>query len=135
MDQPKVPFNNWIIWLALLTSVAFYAGIAVFGLMQNKTRMDDDTRMILTQALGGVALSIMALVTVLRKFMAKALDYQSYSIVRWALCESIAIFGLILNMMGASLTVSCAFLAASGAALLLTRPTEASLDDYNDVRK
>jgi hypothetical protein len=135
MDQQKVPMNNWIVWLALLMSVTFYAGLAVFSPFKNNTPLDEQTRMILTDALGAISLSIMLLITAFRRVLAKALPYNTYSILRWAMCEAIAIFGLVLSLVGASLTISCAFITAGAVSLLITRPTDGSLEDYDDQKK
>jgi len=56
-------------------------------------------------------------------------------IVRWAMCETPALFGLVLRFLGASVEVMGGFIAAGLIALLITAPSQAELDTYESFRK
>lgn len=126
-DTP--PQTLWVIWIALLGSVIAYAAIGVYVPISTEA-VPSETVHLLTQLFGFLALANIGVVFGLRGVLAKRLPYVTYCIVRWALCESAAIFGLVLHIMGASLTILGAFVTASAFAMVLVRPGESDRESY-----
>jgi hypothetical protein len=135
MPPPSTPPQTlWIIWIALLTSVVFYAVIALYVPIA-ATDVAPEMVRTMVQLFGGLALCNIGLVFGMRGLFAKRLAYPAYCIVRWALCESAAVLGFVLHVMGASTEVLGAFIAASGFAMVLVRPSDGDLEGYEEARK
>jgi F0F1-type ATP synthase membrane subunit c/vacuolar-type H+-ATPase subunit K len=135
-----------ILHLALMGSVGIYAFI-LFQVTQGQPPRELDPPVML-YALAGVALAMMAVIPVLRSKMlppireAKSLDEPvpedekvqaavaklfTASIVTWALCESIAIYGLVLAFLSFQMKYFFAFAAASLVNFLIYRPRKEQL--------
>jgi hypothetical protein len=75
---------------------------------------------------GGLAAIQTALIFVWGRLFASA-DYQTYSVIRWALAEAVAVYGLVLCFLGAPETTSGAFFGWALLSLFRLRP---SAEDY-----
>ena len=133
-QQPN-PNVIWIIWAALAMSVLVYAGVGVVLRMTgNMPPMDPETAKLLTLVFAGVALMETVLaVAVLGKILARSGNFLTYCIVRWALMESTAIFGLVLMIMGVDLEIAGAFIVWGLLWILILAPTSRSKEKFEEL--
>lgn len=131
-DTP--PQTLWIIWIALFSSVILYAAIGLY-LPINGDAPANDVAKLLTQVCGFVSLTNLGVVFGLQRVLAARLPYVVYSIVRWALCESVAVFGLVLHFLGAQDAVLLAFVAASAFAMVLVRPSDGAKESFEEAKR
>lgn len=132
-DGPN-PTIMWIIWGALLASLPAYGG--VLPILETQQSMDPETFQMMLIGLAVAAVSEIPVIFVLRKMLffgklengdfedREAVGQQYYvtSIVTWALCESIAIYGFVLSFMSGKLIYYPAFAAVGAALMILFRP-------------
>ncbi len=125
----------WIIWVAMLGTLAIYFMIVRFFGNEIKSNISYDIPLkklkdiLIVVSAVGVALAFF-----LRRFMLTmqkspsfeisqvAGKYASAVLVSLAISETIAIFGLILYMLGADLTTFHIFIAFSAMAMVYYRP-------------
>ncbi len=118
----SVPRAAYIIWGAIFASIFVYAGIAMALRMSGFAEGQGAPVEMLMAVLGAMALSIGAFAVV---FVPRALGHLpliTYSILRAALAESVAVFGLVLMILGAPIPVGIVFFAASAILLVIVRP-------------
>lgn len=132
MDQRR---TLYIVWLALFASTLAYAVVGIVA----PSRTDDqamaaDNLNTLAQVLALLAFTNILVTFLIRPMMAKATAFAPYMIVRWALCESAAIFGLVLRFSGADVSIMAGFIVAGALAILLTPPNQAERDRYEALR-
>jgi hypothetical protein len=132
--QDAPPQTLWIIWSALLVSVLMYGAIGVYVPVVG-AEMPSETVKMLTQIFALMAFTNLGLVFGLRGLFAKRLAYVAYAIVRWAMCEAVALLGLVLHFMGGSLQIMAAFCGASAFAMVLLRPSEGDREGYEEAKK
>ena len=122
-----------IIWLAFLTAPLIYALVLVL-VGQVVTDIEPELLQWLTIFLGVFAFCEILVVFLVRQLIVGITreNYQSYCIVRWALLESIAIFGLILRFLGGSVAAAAAFVGLSLALIAITGPKE---DEASELQK
>lgn len=135
MSDEKFPPTAMIIWGAMMASAVSYGGIALVAAKSIEAPADAATTQLLTQVFGLVAMSTLAASFLLRPMLAKVMPLLPYMLVRWALGETAAIFGLVLRFLGAADTVMASFIGASVLALLLSMPNETERDRYLELRK
>lgn len=113
-----------ILWGALLMSIGIYAGVATF--IRQSGGAPEPPAPILLPVLAFVALgnSMFALVGV-RRITAASGNYTTYAILRWALAESVAIFGLVLALVGFPLAAGYAFIGWAAFLMVLMFPSDA----------
>lgn len=131
--QPRVVAR--IIWYAMLAAVAIYA--LLVGIVGGRVAGDPGVSAIIRQVFMGLAAAqTLAVWFIHRRFLAPALERSpgatggadpqrafSLLVVCWALAESIALFGLILGMLGRR---ELLFFVWAVAVLVALRPR----DDY-----
>lgn len=136
-------FTLKILYFALVMSTCIYGAIA-FVVARTPLRME----MVIAYALGGCALMIMGIIPVLRSRVmpptreAHSLDekvpendavaaalqkYFTACILSWALCESIAIFGLVLSFLSGEPKYFVPFGALSLVNFAIYRPSREQL--------
>ena len=116
-----------VIWAAMLAAVAVYGAVAVFLPSANGGGMDAE---FVRTALSALAVgSGLAAVLVWRRSLAagggapiERSALQSSAIIVWALCESVAVFGLVTVVLTGDAREFVPFGAAAAALLLLHRP-------------
>ena len=123
-----------MLWIALFASVLIYAALGVYGPLKREPG-DPELLRTMTQVIGVIALANVGAVFGLRGVLAKTLPYQAYCLVRWALCESVAVFGLVLFFMGATIEVLGAFCAVAMFAMVLARPSAGDKEAYDEEKK
>jgi hypothetical protein len=132
--EPKTPGQTlWIIWIALFASVVMYVAIGLYVPLSTEA-LPDETVKLLTQVLGFVSLANLGLVFGMKGVLAKRMPYPAFCIVRWALCESVALFGLVLHFIGASLETMGAFALAAAFAMVIVRPSDGDRDSYTQAK-
>lgn len=119
-QQHLSPNVRQLIWAALTFQVVIYA-IVGWHLTPTEAGPASFTLCVsLTSA--GLCLTLLALG--LTPILAPRTDYTTFGVIRWALAETPAVFGLILYLLGATLPwfVGCLVLGLLG--LLMTAPGE-----------
>jgi hypothetical protein len=123
MEPPKN--TAFIIWGALVVSVLVYFGVGFFLHQSGEVGQANETLPTLRLVLALVACGETVIVVLFPKIMAgKIPTFFTMSIIRWALSESIAIFGLVLVLMGDQVAVSAGFVVWSLVLILATAPTD-----------
>lgn len=97
-----------ILWAALLTSLLMYGGIG-YVLQGARQHPQSDALPLMIQVLSGVAVLITGMIFLLPRLLGDA-PQANRDLVRWALAESIGLFGLVLSMLGATHTVLFGFI-------------------------
>ncbi len=126
----------WIIWAAITFSTFIYGGIAYFpqiGIV--KTDPDPDFIQTLTLAFGAISTAAIVGQSLLSTLLARALPFEVFCIMRWALSESVAIYGLVLFILSGSWPLFLAFLFPSLVMLLLLFPGETLYMNYMGKRR
>lgn len=119
--------TTWILWIAFVTAVALYGGVgawlvhsgSVGGSAEGLPRTE-----ILVLGLAVVALGATGFVAMGGGLFARTSDFRTWSIVRWAVSETIALFGLVLAVLGAGLLPLAVGMLWAWGLLLLTLPTQ-----------
>jgi hypothetical protein len=132
MDQRR---TLYVVWLALFASTLAYAAVGVVApARSDEQAMPSDNLNTLAQVLALLAFTNILVTFLIRPLMAKASAFAPYMIIRWALCESAAIFGLVLRFVGADISIMSGFIVAGALAILLTPPNQAERDRYDALR-
>jgi len=122
--------TRWILWAAIFVSIFIYAFVGAMLKQTLEKPPSADILPLIIPVLIAISAGETAMVLfVLGKLLAKKSNYLSYCVVRWALAESIAIFGLVILILGAEMKTSLLFFAWSAVLLFLTMPGQ------NDERK
>ncbi|MCZ7586833.1 MAG: hypothetical protein M5R36_27765 [Deltaproteobacteria bacterium] len=115
-----------LIWLAIFASVVIYAVVGLVVPGMNGAEAGDGTLRVLMPVFAVMAAGVTVLVMfVMPNILARSGNYRTLCLVRWAMAESIAVFGLVLLFLGAPAAVGLGFCAWAMALLLLIRPTPA----------
>jgi len=111
----------WIIWANLLVAVGVYAVVGYF--VAPDRAANEQALGVLVPVFAVVALFEVLAVFVLRPVLAERMGGVAFAIVRWAVAESVAIFGLALRFLGAPVSTMAMFIAASALLLVWWRPS------------
>lgn len=129
--DPESNKTNMIIWLALLSSVGMYVFVGITVKGGGKTQ---DAAMMLLPLAGIAVMTAIASLLIVPRIMAKPpasmSGYRIYTIIRWVLAESVAIYGLVYKFMGGEGTYFYIFVGASVFVFLLTFPNERDYESY-----
>lgn len=118
-SQPNPMAVRFILWGALLMSALIYGGLGYF-LGQGRAPMD--TVPLLTKVFAGVAVMVTGMIFTLPRLLGEQIPAQTRDILRWALAESIGLFGLVLAFQGAGPVVLFSFVGWSVVLLALHMP-------------
>jgi hypothetical protein len=110
----------WIIWANLMLALAVYAAIGYF--IAPGRAAGERVLGTLVPALAVVAVFEVLAMFVIGPLLAKRAGGAAFAIVRWAVAESVAIFGLVLRFLGASVSTMAIFIAAGALLLVWWRP-------------
>lgn len=119
-QQEVSPQSLWIIWGAMLTSIAIYAGVALFAAPPPPEEPDNTTLIAIAATAIGPAV-----MWVLAPRLFKNNPFQVTSIIRWAFGESIAIFGLVTKFLGGPVALMAVLMAWGAVLIALSAPTAA----------
>ena len=133
-DAESRAFTMWIVWGALLVSVFIYGGVVSFA-GADEPKSAEELQMFLI-VFSAIAAGEIPVIFVLRKmlFFDKLDDrdfddrgdvadnYFTASIITWALCESIAIYGFMLAFLSGEVIYYFPFAAVAVAMMLYFRP-------------
>ncbi len=131
-DQSKTRgLTLWLIWGFLTSSVFLYFVILqIIGNDKENVAPPDD---MMVKILTGLALVNFMGSFLIRKIvtlpLSEKLDQQNFQklmascIISWALAESVAIFGLILGLIGAPMSTSGLFFVAGFGAMVFLSPS------------
>lgn len=133
-EQTVDPKMLWIIWGGLLASVGLY-GVVAHTITISDPSTTGSTARILTYGLAAASLGSIAFAYWIRKAMffdkeddpdfegaQRAQTLFTTSIVTWALCESVAIYGLVLRVITGNITLFYPFAGVAVALFILFRP-------------
>ena len=125
--EPKVGLPSgkaWLLWIAISGSLLIYAVVGVIVRQNNSPDTDPGLFTVLIPALILVsATETMLVLTVWGRLFARKSSYLNYCVVRWALAESVGIFGLVLTILGASTIICASFFIWSALLFVLLAPT------------
>ncbi len=125
----------WIIWGAILTSPLGYVAIGVMARSSGNANSGDDTFLsTLLPAFGLVALVETLVGLFWGRIVSAHIDFMSFCVSRWALIASISIYGLVIYMMGGTMTVFAIFVIWSMLLMLVMRPTLEARARYEEGR-
>lgn len=140
------PFTLWLIWGTLLFAMAMYGVMTQF--IGSNDPMPASSLQTFIIALSVVSVSEVPVIWFLRQTMFyKRLDdrnfsniddlqqaYFTTSIITWALCESIAIYGFVLAVMSSQVVYYFPFALAGAILMLLFRPNlRQAVDSYRST--
>ena len=136
MDRDQQPPNRnqmrlvlWMIWGSLITAIFIYLFI-VDSQTDGRVESENISR-ILVFILGGVSLFLLAVSLLVRRKAVQAAANPdpaklgmvlTFSIFAWAMSEAIAIFGLLLGLLGAEFKTCAPFFLVSMIALAIHAP-------------
>ncbi len=120
----------WVVWGTLTLSVFLYLAAGfVLRTFGDFPAGDENFVQTLLMALTAISMGMTGVILLAGRLFGR-LPYTSYLIIRWALSESIAIYGLVLYIMGADLAYLLGFGVWSVVLMLLTMPTRSNEDKY-----
>ncbi|MCB9567058.1 MAG: hypothetical protein H6710_07600 [Myxococcales bacterium] len=123
-----------ILWGSMLGAQVIFTVMIVVVAPEAAANADPEVAKMLLPALGAAAFAAaVAALTIGRVFARKA-DYQAFCILRWALGESVGIFGLVLAFMGAQTSHALAFTAGAALVLLSLMPGSKDHEGYQQAR-
>lgn len=125
----------WLIWGAMTSTPLIYGLVGYLLWQQGFTPVSPEVRPVMTAVFTVLGLiQTVGLFTWLPRLAAK-LNYQNYSIMRWAFAEAIAAYGLILFFMGATAPTFGLFLGWAFLLELFLRPTQDDLDRFELLKR
>lgn len=134
-DPEEKPLH--IIWAAFFVASVFYAAVGWFLDQSERTPVNQEI-LNWVQIFLGMSSGLLILTVFLLRQLLAALSrgsYQTYCVIRWAMLETIAVFGLFQFILGGHFEVLLLFLAVSMLALGAARPglsdRAAYLDQFN----
>ncbi|MDP8222529.1 MAG: hypothetical protein P9L99_04150 [Candidatus Lernaella stagnicola] len=134
-NTEPTPTTVWILWFALLSSVAAYAVIGVFlRQMNGADAAAPDGIAVMRYALLGVAFAVTCINFLAPRLFGPKFNFMQFCIIRWALAEAVAIFGLVLIILGEELPVLLIFVAWSIALFMILAPTEGAKRRHDESR-
>lgn len=113
-----------IIWLAIVATIPIYAGVGWYLCSQEPP-----------EAMVSYVLAAMAMGPAVASFLVgpgkpiKIPAYQTASILRFALSESVALNGFVIHFMGGNVLIATALYIASLLLLLAHAPNERAFDE------
>ena len=112
------------IWAAFLMASLIYGAVGWFVGQGDRTPINLEILNWVQIFLGLAALPILLTVFLLRQLLAAVTrhSYRNYCIVRWALLELIAVFGLVQFLLGGHFEVLLIFIAVAVLSLGAARP-------------
>ena len=121
-----------VIWGALLASIAIYCGVVVMLSQSWEAPSSDSTSnpivlALAAAALGSLVVSFVIPARLLSVDRSESRVRTAY-VVRWALLESIAIYGIVAAMLTQDVRPFYGFAAVSVAAMLLAFPSSDNLN-------
>lgn len=128
--QPQI---HWIIWGALTFSVVIYA---VVGTIVAGNPNPAPELQLMLPIFTVLSLSITGMVLFGSRLIANATKvYFTYAILRWALSESVAIFGLVMKFLGADALVLYVFVGWSLLLYLVLAPRQSEIERFEQFLK
>ena len=125
-DNPKKMTTLTIVWLALCLSQLLYVGIGFVVGPEPGTEPDEIMLYVLLGS--GLMSTVVALVVIPMAIKVQSIEqYFTYTIIRMAILESIAIEGFVGYYIGGPQKMQWAMTVWALALMVLVRPTEAEL--------
>ena len=133
-NQQPSPKLLWIVWGAMLFSLVIYGVVLRF--IEPTGEMDPSQLQMMLMAFSVVSATEIGVIFFLRNLLffgriedgefddrdEVAQGYFTTSVITWALCEAIGIYGLVLSMLTGDITYFLAFGLVGGALMLYFRP-------------
>jgi hypothetical protein len=118
----------WILWASLLLSLVIYVVVALVAgpTARPADGMSHDLAFLKWIFLA-IAFGETGAILMLSRTLVGKLPLLNFFVVRWALAESIGVFGLVLYFVGEALTFLLVFIGWGAALLLLLAPTHSAI--------
>jgi hypothetical protein len=129
-DQPNTTRTRWTIWGALFATIPIYAVVGIIQRNAAGAAPPQETVKIMIPALGALAVFQTILVLFVARKIFASLPFLTFCILRWALSESVAVFGLVLMILGAVPAFAFAFFVWSMMLMILTAPTSSLEESF-----
>lgn len=121
----------WILWGSFLNAIVIYVIVLAFLV---RVPPAAERSVVLPAVLAVLAVLGVVLFFALRGPLARRLgEYLQYAMIRWSSAEAVAIFGVVLKLIGYGWTVAAPFLLA-GFALLLLLPPNRLRSEHEEAR-
>ena len=133
--DPSIIDKLKVIWIVMLSAAIIYGGLA--WILGPVAAVDPELSRWLV-IFGAVFAGIILLAVFLLKQLIAGLtgdNYVSYAVVRWSMVEMIAIFGLVLRIVGSDVLTALAFVALGLAMLATMPPSLNEADELEDLIK
>jgi hypothetical protein len=114
---------QWTLWGAITASAFIYLAVGFITSRTSAPPTGIDLKL-MRWVLLGVAFADTAMILVLSRALASKIPFFNYCIIRWAMAEAIAVFGLVLMVMGDTLAAGALFVGWAVAVLAALAPTE-----------
>ena len=125
-----------IVWFTMLASTVLYAILTVFINSQSMAREIDPGLLHWISVFACVATGMQLLVVFLLKQLIAGIvegRYKAYCIIRLALIESIALYGLLLAVFGQTNSISLAFIGFAFVMLATMGPSDAEREAFSKI--
>jgi len=133
LSNPKNPMV-FIVWLSLLGSIFIYVLVGFMARSQGAPPASPDAPLGLMAGMFAIiALGTTGFIVLSSRLLIRA-EYFSFCIVRWALAESIAIYGLALFLMGLDWPFFLGFIVWALALMVVLMPSASARQRYEDMR-
>lgn len=116
----------WIIWLAIFGSIFLYLLIGIVARQQGMAAQMEENIALIRWVLTAVAIGETGLVIFLPVFSKSVTAFGTLCIIRWALTEAIAIYGMVLYFLGDDVWVLLFFCAWAAIQMGLLAPTKSA---------
>ena len=120
----------YLLWAAILSSPVMMGGIGWF-LLTPQNAIDP----VLLWVLAGAAFALSIAAQTVPVLLIASIDPPVVFILRWAMLEGIAVFGVIARVLGAPIDQFLAFIVASLFMLVLNRPKKETLDALAELKE
>lgn len=140
--QPVPSQRAWIVWIALLTSIAIYAGLGTVAPPPRPVAPDHAVTL-LAAFLVIAAANLATIMPVFRRMIARAADDSADGdtirltalVVAWARVEAVGVLGLTLYFLTGEQSWLWLFLTAAAIAMVILAPRPALLGDGDHGRQ
>lgn len=122
-------------WVAMIGACAAMTGVAAFVGPEAAAASDPEAAALMLPLLGALGLGALGVSLFAGGPLARAMPaFLTWMILRWALTESVTVFGLVMAFTGVDLQLALAFCALGALGLLLQPANAAAYERYRRDR-
>lgn len=119
----------WIVWIGFMSVLGSYLVVALQQGQQDAAPELDLASITLALSVAALGGSVVSLFFMKKLFA--SLPFFTYSIVRWAIADAVATFGLVLFFLGATLPTFLMFLSWAAGLFVMAMPTAAAQEAWS----